>query len=108
MDTRRYITLCENVMMVGYTFDDYAWCDMADKSEVYDRYGNKIATVTGDFYNAFDYAGGLVYYTEKSGALYRAKPDREPKKCSLQRRHTIPNIRTGSFITLTTPGISAA
>lgn len=77
--TRRYITLCENVMMVGYTFDDYAWCDMADKSEVYDRYGNKIATVTGDFYNAFDYAGGLVYYTEKSGALYRAKPDGSEK-----------------------------
>lgn len=79
LTTKRYVTLCENVMMVGYTHDDYAWCDMAEKSEVYDKYGNRIAVVTGDFYNAFDYVDGLVYYTEKSGALYRAKPDGSEK-----------------------------
>lgn len=75
LTTGRSATLCKNVTMVGYTHDDYAWCDTEGKSEVYDKYGNKIATVTGDFYNAFDYADGLVYYTERGGALYRAKPD---------------------------------
>lgn len=80
LTTGRSVTLCGNVMMVGYTHDDYAWCDMEDRSEVYDKYGNKIATVTGDFNNAFDYADGLVYYTEKNGALYRAKPDGSEKE----------------------------
>lgn len=75
INTGRAALLCKDVTMVGYTADDYAWCEMQDKSVVYDKYGNFITSVTGDFYNAFDYADGYVYYTDKSAALLRAKPN---------------------------------
>lgn len=75
IESKKSVLLCKNVTMVGYTYDDYAWCDTLEKSFVYDKYGNKIAEVTGDFHNAFDYVDGLVYYTDKTARLYRAKPD---------------------------------
>lgn len=75
INTGKAVLLCKDVTMVGYTAEDYAWCEMQDKSVVYDKYGNFITAVTGEFYNAFDYVDGYVYYTDKSAALYRAKPN---------------------------------
>lgn len=67
--------IADKVTMVGYTYDDYIWCETEKDITVYDVYANKIAKITGKFYNAFEYAGGRVFYTDSSDKLYSAKPD---------------------------------
>lgn len=67
--------IADNVTMVGYTCDDYIWCETEKDITVYDVYANKIAKITGKFYNAFEYADGRVFYTDSSDKLYSAKPD---------------------------------
>ncbi len=67
--------IADNVTMVGYTCDDYIWCETEKDITVYDVYANKKAKITGKFYNAFEYADGRVFYTDSSDKLYSAKPD---------------------------------
>lgn len=67
--------IADKVTMVGYTCDDYIWCETEKDITVYDAYANKIAKITGKFYNAFEYADGRVFYTDSNDRLYSAKPD---------------------------------
>lgn len=66
--------------MVGYTYGDNAWCETEDGTFVYDRYANKQAVITGEFYNAFDYDGGRVFYTDSAARLCVANADGSEEK----------------------------
>lgn len=73
--TKKQVTVCEGVTMVGYTQDDYAWCETLSGIFIYDKYANYIDKITGSFHNAFDYHDGYVYYTDKDARLFKAKAD---------------------------------
>lgn len=72
--------LTDKVTMVGYTYGDNAWCETEDGTFVYDRYANKQAVITGEFYNAFDYDGGRVFYTDSAARLCVANADGSKEK----------------------------
>lgn len=75
IETKKSVTVCEDVTMVGYTAYDYAWCETARGVFIYDKYANIIDKITGTFFNAFDYHDGYVYYTDSSARLFKAKSD---------------------------------
>lgn len=67
--------ILNGVTMVGYTVDDYAWCETEDETFVYDGEGTLIAEIKGEFENSWNYYEGKVYYRDMSGTMYRANPD---------------------------------
>lgn len=75
IETKKTVPVCEGVTMVGYTVDDYAWCETASGTFIYDKYANYIDKITGTFFNTFEYHDGYVYYTDSSARLFKAKSD---------------------------------
>lgn len=68
-------TLANGVTMVGYTAEDYAWCETQNGTFVYDREGSLIAEIKGEFENSWDYYKDKVYYQDSKGTMYRANTD---------------------------------
>ncbi len=75
IESGEYVIIAKGVSMVGYTADDYAWCETDKGTFIYDKEGALISEITGRFDNSWDYFGTKVYYLDKMNAMYRANPD---------------------------------
>ncbi len=73
--TKERKTLATGVTMVGYTADDYAWCETDSGTFVYNGEGKLITEIKGKFENSWDYYKDKVYYTDAAGSMYRANAD---------------------------------
>ncbi|MDP4134102.1 MAG: copper amine oxidase N-terminal domain-containing protein [Bacillota bacterium] len=67
--------VAQNATQIGFTNDGNAWCVTKDGTYVKDVTGKTLATVTGDFNYAFEYADGYVYYLKANYELRRAHAD---------------------------------
>lgn len=95
IETGKNTKLCENVNMVGYTEEDYAWCEtLSDGILIFDNKGNKIETIKGHYAEAFDYKDGYVYYTDVNARLFREKTDGS-KKEELAKAALYPVLKDG-------------
>ncbi len=95
VESGKNIKLCENVNMVGYTEEDYAWCETLDEGIlIFDNKGNKIENIKEKYAEAFDYKDGYVYYTDANARLFREKTDGSIKE-ELAKAALYPVLKDG-------------